>query len=274
MGSTLPMPAPPPAAASQMSPELQAAARKLAEGGDEGSLPSKGTSRRHSRATPSPSIAASGGSAASLAHGLRVEVSALAGYDSPGGGGSAGSPDGGSPLAGFSGGASPVGPSFSAGQRPSRLAPAGHAARASSLGLAGAGGAVLQNLFGAAPPRTQPMPCTPRYLPRSRKLLPCPPRSLWRKLHRRRPPRRQLHRRHGLLVARGRQPRRPPHPGGPPRPAPGRRAPAHNRCGGRSGGSCGRGRGGGVRAAGRQHVRRAARPSRRDHNRTLPLDRV
>jgi len=108
---------------SQMSPELQAAARKLAEGGDEGSLTSKGSKRASPRAS-SPSIA----SAASLGlAGLRVEVAALAGYD-PG----SGSFDGG----GGSGGVSPAGPSFTGGQRTSRLAPPGHPARLASLGAA------------------------------------------------------------------------------------------------------------------------------------------
>jgi hypothetical protein len=128
-----------------MSPELQAAARKLAEGGDEGSLTSKG-SKRASRAS-SASIAASCPSAASLARGasgLRVEVAALAGFDS-GSGGSGGA----SPAAACSGGASPAGPSFTAGQRTSRLAPAGHPARASSLGLGSVAGVWIRLLCSA-----------------------------------------------------------------------------------------------------------------------------
>ncbi|GBF87433.1 dynein heavy chain axonemal protein [Raphidocelis subcapitata] len=138
-----------------MSPELAAAARKLAEGGEEGSLTSKASARacaltsaapdaragskRSSRAASAGLVASSAPSAASLGRaasgaGLRVEVAALAGFDSsPGSEGGSGS--GGAP--------SPAGPSFSGGARPSRLAPPGFATptRLGSAGLvAGSGG--------------------------------------------------------------------------------------------------------------------------------------
>jgi hypothetical protein len=88
-------------------------------------LPLQG-SKRSSRAASASLVASSAPSAASLARaasgaGLRVEVAALAGFDS-GPGSEGGSGSGGVP--------SPSGPSFSGASRPSRLAPPGFAAPA------------------------------------------------------------------------------------------------------------------------------------------------